>query len=369
MEPSAPSPQAPTRAAPLPVWVAFFEHLELPVLRHTARDMLALAADIDRVDARSIADTVLQDPLMTLKVFAWSARMRRSRQVTDLETIEPVILMSGITAFFREFAELPTVEQQLAGQPRALAGLLRVVNRAFRSSHFARDWALRRRDLDTEVILIGAMLHDFAELLMWLYAPSLALEVDTRQAADATLRSHDVQQAVFGVALGDLEAELVRRWHLPELLVSVMDDRHADHARVRNVKYAVNLARHSAKRWDNAALGDDFRDIASLLNISPAHVVELVVPPEHQHLHLPPALPPEALLASGEEAPDDARGASGLDVFQAVPPLSARLAQAVSSLAASPLGLPPLSAPVPTSQTGDVTGILRFDLSAPLPRH
>lgn len=272
----------PRTPAPLQAWVRTFAPLDLPVLRLSARHLTELADNIDRVDARSIADAVLQDPLLTLKVFAWSGRIRRSRQTTDIETIEPIVLMSGIDAFFREFAAPVTAEQVLDGQPRALAGLLKVVNRAYRAATYARDWALRRRDLDTEVILIGALLHDFAELLMWLYAPHLALEVQTRQQADPTLRSAEAQRAVYGVTLADLEYELVRAWHLPELLVSVMDDAHANHPRVRNVQYAVRLARHSSRGWADAALPDDLRDIAHLLNVSPEHVCQMVVPEEEQ---------------------------------------------------------------------------------------
>ena len=310
MEPAKPPNALPATPATLRDWVDFFGPLDLPVLRHTARQIEALGEDIDRVDARSIADAVLQDPLMTLKVFAWSARTRSRRQVTDIETIEPVVLMSGVYAFFREFAAMPTVELQLQGNVKALAGLLRVVNRAYRAATYARDWALRRRDLDTEVILIGAMLHDFAELLMWLYAPALALEVETRLNADSTLRSADVQRTVFGVRLADLEYELVRHWHLPELLISVMDDRHAEHPRVRNVLYAVNLARHSARSWDNAALGDDFGDIAALLNMTPEHVAHLVVPAQFRHHHLTPE-PVEISAPPGPAVPASAAPGTG----------------------------------------------------------
>jgi hypothetical protein len=38
----------------------------------------------------------------------------------------------------------------------------------------------------------------------------------------------------------------------------------------------VRLARHSALGWDNAALPDDYRDIADLLHLSPAHAEHLV---------------------------------------------------------------------------------------------
>lgn len=273
-------PPLPSLPAPMAAWIDFFSNLDLPVLRHTARGFHELAEEMETVDARSIADQVLEDPLMTLKVLSWSVKVRSRRQVTDLETIEPVVLMLGVEPFFHHFEQLHTVESALAGKPQALAGLLRVVSRSHRAAAYARDWALRRRDLDTEVILIAALLHDFAELLMWVFAPEASLEIQARQRADRTLRSIDLQRAVFGVSLSELEYELVREWHLPELLISMLDDHHAGHPRVRNVLFAVNLARHSSRGWDDAALDDDFHDIASLLHTTAAHVREMVLPPE-----------------------------------------------------------------------------------------
>jgi hypothetical protein len=41
---------------------------------------------------------------------------------------------------------------------------------------------------------------------------------------------------------------------------------------------AVNLARHSANGWDDAALPDDYRDIGDLLHISAENAQELVSP-------------------------------------------------------------------------------------------
>ena len=61
----------------------------------------------------------------------------------------------------------------------------------------------------------------------------------------------------------------MKMWRLPELLVRISDDRHADTAIVRNVVLAVRLARHTAQGWDNPAVPDDIDDIAKLLNVSP----------------------------------------------------------------------------------------------------
>ena len=45
-----------------------------------------------------------------------------------------------------------------------------------------------------------------------------------------------------------------------------MYKRQSEH-RAKNVSLAVNLARHSANGWDDAALPDDYRDVAEFLRV------------------------------------------------------------------------------------------------------
>jgi hypothetical protein len=63
-----------------------------------------------------------------------------------------------------------------------------------------------------------------------------------------------------------------------------MQDSASNEQRVRNVTLAVNLARHSANGWDDAALPDDYRDVAELLRMDVAKVLRIVgVPEEARH--------------------------------------------------------------------------------------
>jgi hypothetical protein len=205
---------------------------------------------------------------MTLRVLHYIEENRRKRQTTDITTIERALMMIGIEPFFRDFQELPLVEEQLKGHPKALLGLLKVINRARKASQWAREWAMVRHDLDVDEITVATLLHDVAEILMWCFAPNLALDVRNRQAADRTLRSSTAQAEVYQVQLLDLQTQLSRLWHLPELLLTLMDHAKADSPRVKNVVLAVDLARHSANGWDDAALPDDFQAIEELLHIS-----------------------------------------------------------------------------------------------------
>ncbi len=175
--------------------------------------------------------------------------------------------MLGIGPFFRHFTALSTVEAMLAGQPGALDGFLDVLARGRRAANFALAFAVHRMDPDAVVIHEAALLHDFAELLLWWRAPSLALAIAARQRAEPGLRSAAVQREILNIELADLQHQLMTDWALPALLVRISDDRHADSAQVRNVLLAVRVARHSAQGWDNPALPDDVTEIAELLHM------------------------------------------------------------------------------------------------------
>jgi HD-like signal output (HDOD) protein len=247
--------------------------LAIPVLRRTARELDDMRVREESVTGRDLARVVLQDPLMAVKVLAYIEAHRRRSQNADITTIDRAIMMLGITPFFRNFASLPMVEEQLKDQPQALLGLLRVVARARRAAFFARDWAALRHDLDIDEITVAALLHDIAEILLWCFAPVLSLRVRRMQEADHTLRSRDAQREVFGVTGLELQGALCHAWHLPDLLQTLMNDAQAANPRVRNVVYAVNLARHSINGWSDPALPDDFAAIADLLHLTPEAVM------------------------------------------------------------------------------------------------
>lgn len=262
---------------PLPdldAWVGHFSQAELPVLRHTVTELEKLRDNAEFVNGRVLSSVILQDPLMTLRVLAYIESHRRKSQNADITTIERALMMIGIEPFFRAFKDLPLVEDSLKPHPKALLGLLKVMSRARHAAHWAREWALVRHDLDVDEITVATLLHDVAEILMWCVAPTLALKVRDMQTKDRALRSHAAQQSVYNITLPDLQLELAKIWHLPALLTTLMDRNNAENPRVRNVTLAIDLARHSANGWDDAALPDDYAAIEELLHMSHEHLMQ-----------------------------------------------------------------------------------------------
>jgi HD-like signal output (HDOD) protein len=272
---SAPAPI--TRALPdLQAWVAYFLAAPLPVLGSTAAWLEDCRANEDEMDAHLLAQGITADPLMSLKLMAHVASVRSARSTNDPETVTSALVLLGIAPFFRAFGPQPTVEQHLADHPDALRGLEQVLARSSRAAALALAFAVHRMDADAPQIHAAALLHDFAEMLLWLHAPSLALRIAEAQRQDPTLRSARVQQELLHIELADLQQALMRAWRLPELMVQLSDDRHAAAPAVRNVLLAVRVARHSASGWDNAALPDDIREVAELLTLGEEHALRLV---------------------------------------------------------------------------------------------
>ena len=265
---------------PLPdlaAWATHFQHAPIPVLAGTAGAVLAMREREDDVDANLIGEVVAGDPLMTLRVLAHAAVHRPARMVTDTGTVTAAVVMMGIGPFFRAFGSLPTVEDRLDGRPMALAGARDVLRRSHRASTLALGFAVHRMDPDAPLIHQAALLHDFAELLLWCHAPSLAAQVRSLQHNDPALRSTAAQRAVLGIELAALQLELMRAWQLHTLLVRTADERHADQPPIKTVALAVRLARHSALSWDNPAIADDLAETAGLLNLSQQATCQLVL--------------------------------------------------------------------------------------------
>ena len=168
------------------------------------------------------------------------------------------------------------LHQALVDQPAALSGLREVLKRAHCAAGFSLAFAVHRHDHDAALLHEAALLHDFAEMLLWVHAPALALALQKRQRAEPGLRSTEAQLSLLQIKLADLQQALMKTWRLPALLVQISDDHSSPLAQVRNVQLAIRLARHSADGWDNPALPDDVDEIAALLNLGVTPTLNLL---------------------------------------------------------------------------------------------
>lgn len=268
----------------LQAWTDAMMRVEIPILPGSAAELAQLRLIEEAkgtVDAHTLSETLGNDPLMTLKVLAHVSRYCTSLNVEPPETLTGAIVMQGIGPFFQTFNEVPTILEWLHDEPEALSGLIKVITRSRRAAHLAMNFAIRRQDEDATVIQEAALLHDFAEMLLWCHAPTLALRIADTLKADHTARSGDVQQEVLGIKLGDLAQSLMQAWQLPDLLIRCADDHETRDPKVRTTMLAVRIARHTQHGWDDphaqAALPDDVAAVAQLLTLSDDAALRMMI--------------------------------------------------------------------------------------------
>jgi len=229
----------------------------VPVLRATVTELARLESAQDRISSNDLANAVLRDPLMSLRVLCYLYRHRTRSQTQDITTIAHALLMLGMARFFREFSGLSLVEDCLASAPEALAAARAAASRARLASMFARDWAQQRHDIEPEQVMVAALVHDVVELLLLCSWPDGSPQISLSEQSE-------------------LRATLFTRLGLPGLLSELMLEPDGAHPRILNVALACSLARRCAQGWNDPAIEDELERVQRFLHISPAEVWERV---------------------------------------------------------------------------------------------
>lgn len=257
-------------------WISYFSQQEIPILAFSVKKMRELQHNIDNIGIRDIANLIRHDPLLSLRLVRHMESHRHTSQVTDVTTLDRILLMIGLGGFFRSYGQSSILEAQLQNYPEALAGCKNVCARAYLSARIAEGISTRRNDLDPDEITTAALLHNTAEILLWIEAPALAAKIHTLLKNNSGMRSRDAQKQVLGITLHELHLGLVQAWRLPKLMQHLQDDRFANEPRVQTVAVATSLARHLNNGWLDPGLPDDYQDMSNLMNASPTTAYSLI---------------------------------------------------------------------------------------------
>lgn len=288
-------------------WVRVLAGMEVPVLAHGMLLLGELGLDGNE-SPQDIADVVLHDPLLAVNVLRYVQEHRGRRRSTDITTVTHAVMMLGILPFHEKFQSLPTVEDTLAGHAGAFDGLRTVIKRARFSALCAQEWACLRKDIDPEEVMVAALLHDLAEMLLWCHAPAQMAAVAGMLAENPALGPDAAQQIVLGFPLSELQSSLISAWQLPALLRMLPDPQHARNPRVLNVEHAVTVAIHYVPGLDTAVLDHDFSRIGEWLGIAPdevrQHLLRVAASADEMQLWCCPAETPSHAAAAETGVPE-----------------------------------------------------------------
>ena len=266
-------------------WTRRLAPLAPPVLANTRDAIESLRGRRDRADANLLADIVLRDPLMTLRVLVVVAARLGRRLATPVTTVTGALVLLGIEPFFAAFESMETIEDRLAGRPEALESAMHALERSRRAARLAAAFAVHRQDDQAEVLHQAALLDHFSSLLLWCDVPELMQDIEARQQADTQLRSADAQRQVLGTEILALDHALMQAWDLAAVQRAQAPGAMRATPGVTGVALAVRIARHLERGgWDNSALPDDFAELGQLLVLTPQGAKALVMEVEGENL-------------------------------------------------------------------------------------
>ena len=217
-------------------WAAYFENQALPVMRRSKLLMVQLETDEgEQLAPRELADIVLQDPLLCLRLLRAAERRKSHRLPHETTTALAAIMQLGVDEFRKLLLASPEVDD-------ANAGLLAVEARARIAAQIARTWATGRADLNPDEIAVAALLAGTGDLLLWAYAEDIPRKAgETLRAGHAT-RSAQAQIHACGFTFKELTLQCAERWKLPALVLQLL--RGAETLRAQLTRTCSNAARH-----------------------------------------------------------------------------------------------------------------------------
>jgi len=261
----------------LNTWLQALTEAPCPVLASSIaeiEELQIIEEQTGQVDAYTLAQGLGYDPLMMLNVLAHVSKQCQKREAEPPETFVSALIMLGIGPFFRDFNALISTQAQLREHPQAHEGLMAVLHRAQRAARFATSFAIHRQDEDAAVIQEAAMLHDVGEMLLWCRAPGQMLLLSDSKQTYPKMHGIELEMAQLGVSTNALTQAIMEKWQLSPLLRRCVNDPHAEHPQVLNVKLAMQWVRHTEDGVTSAkAMGtidEDIQAIAQLLTLSPA---------------------------------------------------------------------------------------------------
>ena len=256
-------------------WVDELKSWEVPVLQRSIRELGKLAGKAEQITAGEIADVVLRDPLMTLKVLRLVNGLSRNHLSNEITTVEHAVIMLGVGPFFNRLTNLKGVEENLPTIDGALPGLMQAMSRSHHAAWQARDWAIFQADMKSEEVYIGALLYDMGEILLWAYAPEQALKIRTlarRNKISLAL----AQKKILGFDTRELQFALAEVWRLPELMQAFMHCENSLQPRIQEVALAASVARLAETSWHDPEMLADYEAIAEMLHMHLDEVVHMV---------------------------------------------------------------------------------------------
>lgn len=236
----------------------------LPIFGHSARAFRKLHSASGPLFER-YGDIILKDPGLALHTLQQLHVATAKPLQTEISSMTQATMLLGMERAKKLPQGLPELENTLRG--RARTGFTRAACRAFHAAFQAWDWAHIKDEHTPEEILLATLLHDVAEMALWVVAPD-KMHLMRKLIFKDRLHTDEAQYIALGESLEHFGRKITTRWHLPPLVHGALRPENAHNPRVRGVMLAVQLGRAAERGWHTEKMQSTLKLIAEHLGTS-----------------------------------------------------------------------------------------------------
>lgn len=185
-------------------WIAFLKDKEIPVLPRTQILLRVLQEGRgENVSAKDVADLVLGDPFLSLKLLRLAESHRSRNLGHDTTTALGSVLQMGFDQLFSTVMASPISDD-------TLQGLNECEFRTVVAASIARGWCSLRADVSPEEVTLAALLSEVGELLLWHFAPELPQKALDELQSGRAFRPLQAQQQSLGFSFKQVSLALAQ---------------------------------------------------------------------------------------------------------------------------------------------------------------
>jgi len=238
-------------------WVAFLKDKEVPVIPRSKQVIqeIEIARD-DRLSPKTLAEIVLNDPYLALKLLR-RAEDRRSHHLSqETTTALGAVLQAGVDGIVSTVSQSDVCTDSNPGLNDCEA-------RVVIAAKIARKWGSLRTDMSADELAMAALLSETGELILWHFAPEVPQKALDELNSGRAFRTLQAQQKAAGFQFRQLTLALTEAWELPRLITQLIKG--SDNPRANITRLAMDTARHITAHPENPAIPADIVNIKGQL--------------------------------------------------------------------------------------------------------